>query len=141
MRALVLNFMHKRYFQCITLFLSLAYILSCQSEKEDTVVPFFTSMRQYSHKLYENEEECLRVNSGVSIRSCIERIIFDTNGEVTAFLGGSDLALKGKYELVSNNIEVVLRNGPVLTLEITFNIISQNELIRTDNNTRWELYD
>lgn len=129
----------KNYLNNLVYILLLFLLISCEEPKEKDINLFFDMPRQYRHERFKSEEECRQINASLSVL-CNEVIWFYTDGKASVLLEGSDLILPGTYKRTDNKIEAVFQNGPTLTLNVTFNVISDIELLRVNNNTIWKKY-
>ncbi len=67
--------------------------------------------------------------------SCTEFIQFFEDGRLDLLYGGSDIAIQGTYEIKDKEITVIL--PPWSSFAVTFTIVDDDNIQRTDNGNLW----
>lgn len=103
----------------------------------EAVEPVDLTKMRYKHALYGSEAECRRRNPNYEI-NCSEWVEFYPDGKADLLLGGGDIIVRSSYRRTGATI--VVGAGPGLPKEITFTAVSDTELTRTGDGSRWVRY-
>ncbi|GAB3890399.1 hypothetical protein [Spirosoma agri] len=101
------------------------------------IEPAFDTERRYKHELY-SPDECVRISQANAEFNCSEVVYFNANGTAGLLLGGGDIIVSATYQRKGQKITV--QPSTSLPEEIVFRVITDGELVRMDDNTRWFIY-
>ncbi len=124
----------KALYQMFALVISLVFLLGSCNRQVD---PSTTTEQRYKHDLFSSDEECHELNPMGEV-SCSETIQLRPDGKADILLGGGDVRIRTDYTRTDQAITLKATGG--LPKAIVFTVVSQTELVRTDNGTNWQMY-